>query len=825
MDRLADRDLTAAMFIAAGSSSELPARTSTVVIGAGIIGASAALHLAEAGDDDVVVIERGTVGNGTTWHAAGLVSSLRSTPAMTGLAQYGIATYRSLQERSGVDVSFTPSGSLMLARTAGRMDELRYFAGVAKLAGVRAELIDPEAVRSLWPLASSESLLGALHLPEDGYLNPGHAAAAFLKLAYERGVVVQEGVAASSVLTEAGRVVGVATDHGTIACDRLLLACGLWTRDLAALAGASVPLYAAEHVHARTEPLAGAGAELPVLRDLDGHFYIRQESGRLLVGAFEPDGIPRRVDEISDAGFAEFPADWDHFAAIRANANERVPALREAQYDRFVNAPESFTPDGNFVIGETAEVAGLFVAAGFNSQGIIYAPGAGRAIAHWMIDGAPSFDASSVDVRRFARQQGNRHYLHERTREALGRLYAMHWPQLQPVTARGIRRTPLHARLEAANACFGEMTGWERANWFAPPGTRAEYVYSYGRQNWFDEVGEEHRAARERVALFDLSSFTKIEVAGPDALRVLQLFCTADVDVAVGRVRYTLMLNVAGGIELDGTVVRLDHDRFWVITPAATQHKTLNLLRRLARGSTASVFDATAGFATLAVMGPNSRELMTRISPDDWSDKAHPYTHVRDVEVADVRATALRVSFVGELGYELYVPADQAINAFDAVLQAGQDLGIRLAGYHALDSLRSEKGYRHLGHDIGPADDPYEAGLGFTVSKKKQESFVGRPALEARAQHAPRLRTVFVALQNPEPVFVHDEPVLYEGKIVGRMTSGSYGYTLGRACGIAMITADTPDTGRFTIECGSIEYDADVSSTPFYDPENARLRG
>jgi glycine cleavage system aminomethyltransferase T/glycine/D-amino acid oxidase-like deaminating enzyme len=824
MERLVDKTLTAKMFAPEAGDRTLPTRARTVVIGGGIIGASAAYHLAEQGDS-VLLLDRNVVGSGTTWHAAGLVSSIRSTPALTALAAYGIETYKRMEADSGIDVSFNQCGSLVLARTPGRMDELRYTAAVARQMGLPATLLTPDEVGALWPLASTEGLVGGLHQPEDGSVNPGYAAVAFAKLAHEAGVTIREDVEVTGIVTDGGSVRGVTTTLGDVECERILVAAGLWSRDLAAQCGVTLPLYAAEHVHVRTEPIPGADPTLPVLRDLDGYLYVRHEEGRLLVGAFEPDGLPRGVGEIDAGGFAEFPPAWDHFAPVRRNAEQRVPALRTTAYDRFLNAPESFTPDANFCLGETVEVSNLYVAAGFNSQGIIYGPGAGKAIAEWMTEGSPQFDASAVDVQRFAKSQGNRRYLHGRTREALGRLYAMHWPQLQPVTARGVRRTPLHQRLEAANACFGETTAWERANWFAPQGTEPRYEYSYGRQNWFDVVGEEHRAAREAVALFDLSSFTKVEVAGPDALEVLQQFCTANVDLAVGRVRYTLMLNRNGGIELDGTVVRLAEQRFWVITPAFSQYKTLGLLERMARGRAVAVFDATAGYATIAVMGPRSRELMSRVSPNDWSDDAQKYTHAREVEVADGHALCLRVSFVGELGYELYPTADQAVNVYDALVAAGQDLGLRHAGYHALDSLRSEKGYRHLGHDIGPYDDPYEAGLGFTVSLKKPHAFIGREALEKRKDDPRRHRTVYVALRDPEAVFVHDETILCDGRVVGRMTSGSYGYTIGRACGIGYVMSDAPEDGPFVVDCGGREYEADVSAQPFYDPTNSRLKG
>jgi 4-methylaminobutanoate oxidase (formaldehyde-forming) len=823
MERIADRDLGAQL--ACGDTRlPTPERAATVIVGGGIIGASVALHLAHLGQTDIVLLERNTIGSGTSWHAAGLASSVRHTAAMTELARYSVEFYSTLEAISGVDVSFNQCGSLILARTPGRSDELRHTDAVARQAGIETHLLPPSEVPRLWRLASADGVDSALVQPLDGQLNPGFAAVAMLNLAHASGVHVHENVNVLSIHTVDGAATAVDTDQGRIECERVILAGGLWTRDLAARCGANVPLYAAEHVHVRTSPLAGSSDDLPVLRDLDGYFYVRHELGRLLVGAFEPDGRPRRVDEISAEGFAEFPADWPHFAAVRAEAELRVPSLRGVDYDRFVNAPEAFTPDGAFCLGEAAEVRNLYVAAGFNSQGITYAPGAGKVLAEWIVDGSATFDASSVDVSRFAAAQGNRRYLHERTREALGRLYAMHWPHLQPSAPRNLRRTPLHLRLEDARAVFGEAAGWERANWFAPPGTRAEYEYSYGRQNWFDAVGNEHRAAREAVAVFDLSAFAKFVVAGPEALRLVQTVCTADLDLPVGRVKYTLMLNSNGGIELDGTVVRIADDRFLVITPTVAQTKTSSMLTRAARGISAAVFDSTSGLATIAVMGPRSRELLQLVSDEDWSNAAQPYMRAREVEVGHGRALALRVSFVGELGYELYSSSDQALNLYDAIVEAGADLGLVRAGYHALDSLRSEKGYRHLGHDIGPADDPGTAGLGFAVAMSKAGGFIGRTALLDRPD-VPARRTVFVALRDAGQILLHDETVLADGRPVGRMTSGSYGYTLGRACGIALVEAEVDDAAEFCVDCRGRIVAADVSTRPFYDPEGTRLRG
>ncbi|MFD1210709.1 FAD-dependent oxidoreductase [Arthrobacter sp. GCM10027362] len=824
MDRLVDRTISAAVFTDT-STEPLPQRVRTVVVGGGIVGASIAYHLTLAGESDVLLLESNVLGSGTTWHAAGLVTGARSSAPMTGLAKYGLEVYRELEQISGVDISFRPSGSLNIARTPGRLDEILYARDVAEQQGVRTEMLDEKRFKEVWPLASTEGVLGSMLLPDDGYLNPGYAALAFAKMAYQRGAQIREHVAVDRILHDEGTVTGVETSRGTVCCDRVVLACGLWTRDLAATAGVTVPLYPAEHVHVRTEQIEGAVPELPVFRDLDNSYYIRPEDGHLLVGAFEPEGLPRAVKEISTDGFAEFLPDWQHFAPIRGKAEATVPAVAAAGYDRFLNAPESFTPDANFILGETSEIRDLFVAAGFNSQGIIYAPGVGKELAEWIITGAPGFDSSSVDVQRFSEHQNNRRYLHERTREGLGRLYAMHWPHLQLETARNVRRTPLHSRLAELGACFGEVNGQERANWYGDPGTRPVYTYSYGRTEWFDRVAAEHKAAREGVVLFDLSPFAKFEVAGPDALAVCQLASTADVDVPINKAVYTLFLNNNAGIELDGTITRLARDRFLVVTPSFSRQKSRAYLTRLASGKAAAVFDTTAGLATIGVMGPLSRKLLQRVSPEDWSDAAQKYTEGRRVEIADGYAYSLRVSFVGELGYEIYAGADLAVNVFDALWEAGQDLGVRLAGYHALDSLRSEKGFRHLGHDIGPADDPYSAGLRFTVAMDKPGGFVGHDALTKLDPAAPKHRTVYIALDDPEPLFVHDETLYCNGSAVGRLTSGSYGHTLGRAVGIAAVDPETDFSGRFEVQSKGRMFPATVSRRPFYDPKGERLRG
>lgn len=825
MERLVDRTIGAAMFTD-DSHRPLPRRARTVIVGGGIVGASIAYHLTLLGETDVLLLDANALGSGTSWHAAGLANRVRATAVLTGLSMYGTAIYAELAELSGLDVNWQRSGSFAIARTDGRFDELHYQRNVAAQFGIDAELVAPERVADHWPLVNPAGIRVGLHLPDDGHINPGYGAIAFAKLAHGAGATVREGVRVSELLSDGTAVTGVRTDRGDVESERVVLAAGLWSRDLGRTVGADLPLYAAEHVHVRTRPFDGAVPSLPVLRDLDHHYYARHEQGRLLIGAFEPDGLPRAVREIPSGGFAEFDPDWQHFDAIRVRAERTLPAVQRAGYDRFLNAPESFTPDANFLLGETNELRGLFVAAGMNSQGITYAPGAGRELAAWIVEGAPQFDSSSVDVRRFSRHQSNRRYLHARTREGLGRVYATHWPQLQMESARNVRRTPLHARLAELGAVFGEANGLERANWYVDPGETPEVVYSYRRASWFERVGEEHRAVRENVGLFDLSPFAKLEVAGPDALAVMQRTFTGNMDVELDRAVYTLQLNEAGGIELDCTVTRRAPDRFLVVAPSTTQDRTLGILRRAVAGYAAVVFDATAALATILVAGPNARELMRRVSPEDWSDEAQPYLSGREIEIADGHAYALRVSFVGELGYELYVSSDLAVNVFDALWDEGRSLGAKLAGYYALDSLRAEKGFRHLGHDMGPVDDPRTAGLWFTVDLDRGD-FVGREAVAGLGPMDLRHRTVYFRLDDPEAVIVHDETVFRDGEPVGRVLSGAYGYTLGGAVGLAAIDAEVDTSrGSWTIECGAWgAVPATVSRRPFYDPAGERMRG
>jgi heterotetrameric sarcosine oxidase gamma subunit len=824
-ERMLDDTLTATSFAPDAADAPLPDRAQVVVVGGGVAGSSIAYHLAGMGITEVVLLERARIASGTSWHAAGLVARVRGSHPLTELASYGVDLYRELEDQTGIDVHFRPTGSLTLAETEDRLQELRYTAAIARHHGTEARLLEPSEVPHVWPLASPDGLVGALHQPGDATVNPGYAALALAKGAHDRGVAIREGLPVTGILTDGRTVVGVRTDRGDVEAETVVLASGLWTRDLSATVGVPVPLYAAEHVHVSTDPIEGVHDLLPLMRGLDGYFYARHHAGGLMIGAFEPDGRPRSTDSIpEDWAFGEFGPDWEHFAPVRANAERRIPTLKDANFTRFLRAPESFTPDSNFCLGEAAELRNLYVAAGFNSQGIIYAPGAGRALAEWIREGAPTFDASEVDVRRFARTQSNPRYLHERTKEALGRLYAMHWPNLQATTARGIRRSPLYDRLDAAGACFGELAQWERANWFAPPGVEPADEYSFGRQNWFPYAAEEHAAAREAVALFDLTSFAKTEVTGTDALRLMQHVCTNDVDVRVGKVVYSLFLNRCGGIENDGTVTRLGEDRFLVITPTATQHRTLEWLRSHGQGRSVTIADVTSASATLAVMGPRSRELLSRLTSAELSNDAFPFFTSKEIQVRNAPAFAIRASFVGELGWELYVPSEFAVHVYDAIVDAGADLGLRHAGYQALDSLRIEKGFVHVGHDVGPTDDPFTAGLGHVV--KLDKDFVGSAAARVAKEGTRSHRLVSLKLEDPEPVLLHGESVIADDRIVGTVMSGAYAHTLGAAAGLAMIetSAVSDEESTAQVDLAGLMVKATLSPRPFYDPSGSRMR-
>ena len=814
----------------------LPAEASAVIIGGGVSGASVAYHLAKLGWKDVVLLERKQLTCGTTWHAAGLIAQLRASQNMTRLAKYSQELYGRLEAETGVATGFRRCGSITVALTPDRREEILRQASMARAFGVEVEEIGTAELAERYPHLRTDDVTGAVWLPLDGQADPTGITQALAKGARQGGAAVFEHARVAEILTDRGRITGVVAEKDgertTIRTSHVVNCAGLWAREVAAMArgadgrGARVPLHACEHFYIVTEAIPGL-EQLPVLRVPDECAYYKEDAGKMLVGAFEPHAKPWGMDGIpDDFAFDELPPDFDHFEPILERAVERVPVLAETGIHTFFNGPESFTPDDRYHLGADPGIEGLWVAAGYNSVGIQSSGGAGMALAAWMDEGAPPFDLWDVDIRRMQPMQNNRRYLRERASEALGLLYADHWPHRQFATARGVRRTPLHASLDERGAVWGETAGWERANWFAEPNQKRAYEYTWGRPNWFANQRAEHEAVREGVGMFDLSTFGKLRVEGRDALSFLLRVCSADVDVPVGRIVYSTMLNARGGIEGDLTVTRLSETAFLLVTPAATVQRDLAWLRQHVGDRSAVVTDVTAGEAVLAVMGPRSAELLARVSPHDWS--AHAFGQMAHVEVGLGLARAHRVSYVGERGWELYVSADQAAHVFEEIAAAGADVGLRLCGMHALDSARIEKAFRHFGHDITDEDHVLEAGLGFAA--RKGNGYLGSDAVARKRETGVERRLLQFRLADPEPMLFHNEAILRDGAVVGQVTSGNYGHTLGAAVGLGYVPCKGESAAEvlasgYEIEIAGTRIAAEASLKPIYDPTGERMRG
>ena len=812
---------------------DLPNQASVVIVGGGIIGCSLAYHLTLRGCRDVVLLERKQLTCGTTWHAAGLVGQLRATYNLTRLAQYTTNLYASLEQETGQATGFRQTGSVAIATHQARFEELKRGASMAKCFGLEVQTLTPSEIASMWPGVTVSDVVGGVYLPKDGRTNPIDTTQALAKGAKSRGARIFENCAAQEIVVENGKAVGVRTEFGTIRADMVVNCAGMWAHELGAKAGTTVPLHAAEHFYIVTEPMEGLHSNLPVLRDPDGCAYFKEDAGKLLVGWFEPVAKPWGMKGIPETfSFESLPDDLEHIEPLLAAAMHRTPALEKTGINLFFNGPESFTPDDRYLLGETPEVRNLFVAAGFNSIGIQSAGGAGKVLADWMLDGHPPMDLWDVDIRRVMPFQRNRSYLRDRTVESLGLLYAMHWPFRQPETARGVRRSILHDRLAAHGACFGETAGWERPNWYAPAGVKAEYAYSYGRQNWFDYSAAEHQAVRNAVGIFDQSSFAKFVVQGPDAEAVLNRISANNMSVPVGKVVYTQWLNERGGIEADLTVTREALDRYLVVTAAATQTRDFSWLQRnIPADARAMAIDVSSSMAVLGVMGPRSRELLSQLTDADMSPAGFPFGTSQIIDLGYARVRASRITYVGELGWELYIPTECAPGVFDALMQAAPSVGGRLAGYHALNSLRMEKGYRHWGHDISDEDTPLQSGLGFAVAMKKPGGFIGLEALQAQKEAGLTRRLVQFALDDATPLLYHNEPICRDGAIVGRISSGMFGHHLGKSLGMGYVECQTqgeaPEAilqGKYEIEVAGVRYSAQPSLAPLYDPSSARIK-
>jgi glycine cleavage system aminomethyltransferase T/glycine/D-amino acid oxidase-like deaminating enzyme len=766
--------------------SVLPAEAQVVVVGGGIAGCSVAYHLTKLGFSDVVLLEQKALAGGTTWHAAGMVGRLRTSNSLTKINQYSAELYAGLEAETGHPTGWKQVGSLVVATTEERMVQLHRTAAMAEYLGVEAQMISAVEAGEKWPLMRTEDLKGAVWLPGDGKVIPQETTVALAKGAQSRGARVFENVRTLKVLHKNGRATGVETDRGTIRAQYVVLACGMWSRQLGLTCGVSIPLAPVEHHYVVSEPIEGAFDELPCGRDPDATIYFRGEGNAVVLGAFQKYTKPWLKDPIpSDFSFALLEPDWEKYQQPLQAGEWRIPSLKTSGYAKFVNGPESFTPDNQFLLGETPELDGLFVAAGFNSAGIACAGGAGKYLAEWIHEGEPTMDLWSVDIRRFGKWANNRAFLRDRITEVLGLHYQMAWPNREFETGRGVRKTPIHDRLLATGACFGNKSGWERPNWFAIPPDKALVDYSFGRQNWFKSQEREHLATRQGVALFDQSSFAKLQVIGRDACAVMQHVCGNCLDAPVGRAVYTGMFNAKGGYESDFTAVRVGEDAYYIVTSTAQGVHDAHWIRRhVPQGLSVEIQDVTNGVGVLSVMGPDSREFLQPLTDTDLSNDAFPFGLSKEISVGMCTLRAIRISYMGELGWELHVGMDQMSALYDTLMDRSKDHPITLAGHYAIQSLRLEKGFRAWGAELSPDDHPLEAGLGFAVDWEKPGGFVGQAALQRLKANIPKKRLAIFTVEDPEVCLWGGEIILRDDKVVGYTTSGSYAHTLGR--GIAM---------------------------------------
>jgi len=812
--------------------TNIPGTARVVIIGGGVIGCSVAYHLAQKGWKEIILLERKQLTSGTTWHAAGLIAQLRATANMTKLAKYSQELYGNLEKETGVATGFKRCGSITVALTEERKEEIFRQAAMARAFGVDVEEISPNEVKNKYEHLNIDGVKAGVWLPKDGQGDPGNIALALAKGARNKGVDIFENTSVTGLITKGRRVSGVnwKTDNssGCIEADMVVNCGGMWGHEVGRMAGVNVPLHACEHFYIVTEPVKEL-TQLPVLRVPDECAYYKEDAGKFLLGAFEPISKPWGMSGIpKDFEFDQLPEDFDHFEPILEAACERMPILAEAGIQTFFNGPESFTPDDAYHLGLAPELDNFWVAAGFNSIGIQSAGGAGMALAEWMDSGSKPFDLGDVDISRMQPFQGNKKYLFERSKETLGLLYADHFPFLQKKTARNIRRTPFHYQLLNQGAVMGEIAGWERANWFADKGQKRSYEYTWKRQNWFENSAREHRSIRENIGMYDMSSFGKIRIEGRDATKFLNFVAGGQYDVEIGKIVYSQFLNNAGGIEADVTITRLTESAYLVVTPAATRLADQIWLSRNIGDFNVVITDVTAGEGVLAIMGPSSRKLLQMVSPNSFDNDVNPFGTAQEIEIGMGLARVHRVTYVGELGWEVYVSSDQAGHIFDTLFDAGQDLDMKLCGMHMMDSLRIEKGFRHFGHDITCEDHVLEAGLGFAVKTSKPD-FIGRDAVLRKKENGLDRRLLQFVLNDSEPLLYHNEPILRDGELVGHLTSGNYGHTIGAAIGLGYVpckdeTVSDILASNYEIDVAGSKIKADVAIKPIYDPKSERVK-
>jgi heterotetrameric sarcosine oxidase gamma subunit len=814
---------------------ELPDRAQVVIIGGGVIGSSVAYHLTKLGLTDVVLLEQGHLSSGTTWHAAGLVGQLRASESQTRLVQYSTGLYAELEAETGLSAGYKQCGGVTVARSEDRMIQLRRTAANAAAFDMECELLNPEQALEHYPVMRVDDLVGAIWLPADGKANPTDLTFALAKGARMRGTRVVEKTRATGILTQDGRATGVRTDKGDIEAEIVVNCAGQWAKQGGAMAGVNVPLHSAEHFYVVTEDIDGVHPDLPILRDPDGYTYFKEEVGGLVIGGFEPEAKPWvSPDDIPyPFEFQLLDEDWDHFEILMNNALLRIPALEVTGIKKFYNGPESFTPDNHFILGEAPELDGYFVGAGFNSVGIATAGGAGRALAEWIVNGEPTSDLTGVDIRRFAPFNGNNRWLHDRVAEVLGLHYEIPWPNREMKTARPFRRSPVHHLLQAANANFGSRMGWERANFFAPAGVDPTIEYTWGKPNWLAWSAAEQTNTRSAVTVFDQTSFSKYVMVGPDAEQALQWLCTADVGTEIGKAVYTGMLNERGTYESDVTVTRTGADEYFIVSSAATTERDKDHIRRNQPADTrASLVDVTSAYAVFGVMGPNSRDLLSRLTTADLSDDAFAFGTSRQIALGYATVRATRITYVGELGWELYVPAEFAVGVYEDLMETGERFGVGRGGYYTIESMRLEKGYRAFGRELTPSENPVEAGLLFACKLKTDIAFLGRAAVEKAKAEGPRRKLVGFSVDAPEAMLWGGELVLRDGAVAGQVTSASWGETVGGCVGLAyvraadnsVIDAAWVKAGQYQVNVGGQLFPISVSLKPIYDPTSTKIR-
>ncbi len=811
---------------------KIPQSAKVVIIGGGVAGCSAAYHLSKFGWNNIVLLERDQLTSGTTWHAAGLIGQLGSSATITKLRNYSLNLYKQLEIETGLSTGLKQNGSLTVATTEERLHELKRQVTTAQLFNVEANEVSKSQIKSLYPLINTEDIIGGVHIPNDGQADPVGVTNVLAKAAKQHGANIIEHCSVKKILTKNNEIVGVETDQGKIDCEYIVLASGMWSRQIAADINVSIPLYPDEHFYILTEPVERLDKNLPVLRDYNNCLYVKEDAGKLLVGVFEPNAKPAFMDTKrvpDDFSFAELPEDFDHFEPYLMNAINRIPSLENTGIRKFFNGPESFTPDTNYLLGETPEVKNFFVCCGFNSIGIVSAGGAGKITAEWIMNGVISEDIFKLDISRFEKFHSETKFITERVTETLGNLYAMHWPYKQLKTSRNQKILPYYELLKKKGACFGEVAGFERPMWYALNNKKPEYKYSYNYQNWYESAKHETINTRKNVGFFDLTTFAKFEIEGEEALSALQYLCSNNIKVTTGSTTYTQMLNKNGGIEADLTVTCLTKNKFRVVTGSAVrEHDKKHILKFLNKN--VKFKDITDDYACFGIFGPKSRNLLTKIFGNEFTNEKFPYGTGKNIDFNETLIWFQRLSYVGELGWELYIEIKYAKKILEIITEGGKNFNLAYSGAHAMDIMRMEKGYLHWGHDISPGENPYEAGLGFAVKLNKESDFIGKTNLINLKDKQKKQFAMFTLDKSTPgyPLLLHDEPIYYEDRIIGETTSGNYSFNFNKNIAFGYIDSNIDlnkaKNNFFEVEVAKIKYKAYLLLESLHDPKNLYIK-